>query len=77
MSRGEVAGRNPWNATTMEWNTESPPPHGNFLEAPKSYRGPYIYSPPGDGPDFVPVWSPVGEVQDIEITDLDSKQAGK
>ena len=26
LSHGAVAGRNPWNADTMEWETESPPP---------------------------------------------------
>jgi cytochrome c oxidase subunit 1 len=52
--KGKVAGRNPWNATTLEWNTPSPPGHGNFDEPPRCYRGPYVYSPPGAGPDFVP-----------------------
>ncbi len=56
--KGEKAGRNPWNATTMEWNTESPPPHGNFDGPQKAYRGPYVYSPPGDGPDFLPQFQP-------------------
>jgi cytochrome c oxidase subunit 1 len=54
MLRGRAAERNPWNATTLEWNTASPPPHGNFDAAPSIYRGPYVYSPPGDGPDWVP-----------------------
>ena len=58
MKNGAKASRNPWDATTLEWNTESPPPHGNFDAPPESYRGPYIYSPPGDGPDFVPQWQP-------------------
>jgi cytochrome c oxidase subunit 1 len=54
MKRGRVAERNPWQAATLEWNTASPPVHGNFGEEPVVYRGPYVYSPPGDGPDFVP-----------------------
>ena len=54
MFRGALAERNPWKATTLEWNTASPPPHGNFDEPPSVHRGPYVYSPPGDGPDWVP-----------------------
>ena len=43
---GKKAGENPWDATTLEWAAPSPPPHGNFLEPPHVYRGPYEYSPP-------------------------------
>jgi hypothetical protein len=32
--RGEVAGRNPWKAGTLEWATTSPPPKYNFLHLP-------------------------------------------
>jgi cytochrome c oxidase subunit I+III len=34
LRRGEPAGRNPWNAGTLEWSTTSPPPAGNFLHIP-------------------------------------------
>lgn len=51
---GEVAGKNPWNANTLEWTTESPPPHGNWAELPTVYRGPYEYSVPGRSSDFWP-----------------------
>lgn len=54
MFRGAPAERNPWEATTLEWNTPSPPGHGNFESPPRVYRGPYVYSPPGDGPDYIP-----------------------
>jgi heme/copper-type cytochrome/quinol oxidase subunit 1 len=43
---GKKAGRNPWNATTLEWETASPPPHGNFESTPVVYHGPYEYSSP-------------------------------
>jgi cytochrome c oxidase subunit 1 len=54
-----VAGRkvendNPWQSTTLEWQTPTPPPHGNFAHEPTVYRGPYEYSVPGAKEDFVP-----------------------
>ena len=45
---------NPWDATTLEWQTPTPPPHGNFSKAPRVYRGPYEYSVPGHKTDFTP-----------------------
>ena len=32
--RGEIAGRDPWDARTVEWLTASPPPEHNFDEIP-------------------------------------------
>jgi cytochrome c oxidase subunit 1/cytochrome c oxidase subunit I+III len=34
LKRGPVAGRNPWNAPTLEWATESPPVEYNFNTIP-------------------------------------------
>jgi cytochrome c oxidase subunit 1 len=53
---GKEAGPNPWNATTLEWQTpETPPGHGNFGdELPVVYRWPYDYSVPGAKDDFIP-----------------------
>jgi cytochrome c oxidase subunit 1 len=45
---------NPWQATTLEWQTPTPPPHGNFDKPPEVYRGPYEYSVPGAKEDFTP-----------------------
>jgi cytochrome c oxidase subunit 1 len=45
---------NPWDATTLDWQTPTPPPHGNFKHAPQVYRGPYEYSVPGHATDFTP-----------------------
>ncbi len=45
---------NPWEATTLEWQTPTPPPHGNFAHPPRVYRGPYEYSVPGHATDFTP-----------------------
>jgi cytochrome c oxidase subunit 1 len=52
----KVESDNPWNATTMDWATPTPPPHGNFLFEPVAHRGPYEYSVPGHGADFFPQW---------------------
>jgi cytochrome c oxidase subunit I len=52
---GKRAGVNPWQATTLEWSTPTPPvPHGNFAEPPSAWRGPYEYSVPGAPTDFSP-----------------------
>lgn len=41
LRRGAVAGNNPWNGTTLEWQTTSPPPKENFEEIPVVTHGPY------------------------------------
>jgi cytochrome c oxidase subunit I len=53
---GTPSGPNPWNATTLEWQTsETPPQHGNFgAELPLVYRWAYDYSVPGVEADFIP-----------------------
>ncbi len=52
----KIENDNPWDATTLEWATPTPPPHGNFLFEPVAHRGPYEYSVPGHGADFFPQW---------------------
>jgi cytochrome c oxidase subunit I len=54
--KGKPSGPNPWNATTLEWQTpETPPGHGNWgKELPVVYRWPYDYSVPGASDDFIP-----------------------
>ena len=51
---GKKAPKNPWQANTLEWTAESPPPHGNWAELPRVYRGPYEYSVPGRKQDYWP-----------------------
>lgn len=51
---GRKVGRNPWEATTLDWDTPTPPPHGNFDKELHVYRGPYEYSVPGAEKDFIP-----------------------
>ena len=55
IKHGKPAGSdNPWQSTTLEWQTPTPPPHGNFATVPTVYRGPYEYSVPGHDKDFTP-----------------------
>jgi cytochrome c oxidase subunit 1 len=54
--RGPPSGPNPWNATSLEWQTpETPPAHGNWgPRLPVVHRWAYDYSVPGLVQDFVP-----------------------
>jgi cytochrome c oxidase subunit 1 len=52
----KVTSDNPWDATTLEWATPTPPPHGNFVFDVNAHRGPYEYSVPGHPTDFFPQW---------------------
>jgi cytochrome c oxidase subunit 1 len=60
MRAGEkVTDDNPWQSTTLEWGTPTPPPHGNFTFTPEIVRGPYEYSVPGEAQDFSPQYQAV------------------
>ncbi|MEQ2006303.1 MAG: cbb3-type cytochrome c oxidase subunit I [Limisphaerales bacterium] len=50
----KVENDNPWDATTLDWQTPTPPPHGNFTKSIVVHRGPYEYSVPGHPTDFSP-----------------------
>src|SRR3989454_1500359 len=55
MAKGKkITSDNPWEATTIEWQTPTPPPHGNFDKPVAAHRPPYEYSVPGHEADFVP-----------------------
>jgi len=54
----KVTSDNPWDATTLEWDTPTPPGHGNFTKPITVYRGPYEYSVPGADKDFTPQSEP-------------------
>ena len=54
IGHGEPVNHNPWQATTLDWQTPTPPPHGNFAHEPHTVRGPYEYSAPGHATDFTP-----------------------
>jgi cytochrome c oxidase subunit I len=44
LKNGKKAPRNPWGATTLDWETQSPPVHHNFEEDPEFTKKPYTYS---------------------------------
>ncbi|MFQ6028207.1 MAG: cbb3-type cytochrome c oxidase subunit I [Dehalococcoidia bacterium] len=53
MLKEKQADKNPWQASTLEWLTESPPPHLNWGDAtPVVDRGPYEYAV--EGVDYQP-----------------------
>jgi cytochrome c oxidase subunit 1 len=53
--RGPIASENPWEATSLEWSTTSPPPFDNFGgKHPVVYHGPNELGVDGpDGTDFL------------------------
>jgi cytochrome c oxidase subunit 1 len=63
--KGKAAGRNPWRACSLEWQTpELPPGHGNFGETlPVVYRWAYDFSVPGAAQDFLPQNLPPEQVK--------------
>jgi len=61
MFKGPKASDNPWEATTLEWTTATPPPHDNFGgHTPVVHHGPYEYSVPGAAKDYVMQTDPAG-----------------
>jgi len=54
MAFGRRAGRNPWNACSLEWAAPSPPGHGNFDYELAVHCGPYEYGKPGHDKDWCP-----------------------
>ena len=56
MKYGKPSGGNPWNATSLEWQTpDTPAKHGNWgHDLPVVHRWPYDYNVPGESADFVP-----------------------
>jgi cytochrome c oxidase subunit 1 len=60
MKKGPKASDNPWEATTLEWTTATPPPHDNFGgHTPVVNHGPYEYSVPGAPRDYIMQTDPV------------------
>ncbi len=76
---GKKSGSNPWQATTLEWQTpKMPPGHGNWgAEDPVVYRWAYDYSVPGVKADFIPQNIAEDQVERIEPTDIEPGQEDK
>jgi cytochrome c oxidase subunit 1 len=73
--KGKKADPNPWEATSLEWQTpDNPPCHGNWgPELPTVYRWAYEYSVPGAKADFIPQnMAP----EDVEMQDPSAKYVG-
>ena len=52
--RGPLAAANPWEATTLEWSTSSPPPFDNFCRGgPTVYRGSEEYGVESSSGDYI------------------------
>lgn len=74
---GKIAGNNPWNAASLEWQTpDTPPIHGNWGDKlPVVYRWPYDYSVPGVEQDFI-----AQNIEAVEVnlaTTVASQEANK
>src|SRR2546427_9831783 len=75
--RGPKAEGNPWHANTLEWQTESPPPHGNWgATLPTVHRWPYDYSVPGAQADVIPQTVPAAAVPGAGGGLVESLRAG-
>jgi hypothetical protein len=64
-SAGEIAGDNPWDAGTLEWNTSSPPPDCNFIYPPTVAGREPVWDNPPDQPVIVGLRT---DVRDVLIT---------
>jgi cytochrome c oxidase subunit 1 len=56
---GPKADSNPWQVGTLDWLTETPVPHCNFVQIPTVLSGPHEFSNPKLGPDRD--WIPMTE----------------
>ena len=60
--RGPLAPANPWDATSLEWSTASPPSHDNFGgQPPTVFHGPNEYGVAGRSGDYIMQASPEPE----------------
>ncbi len=67
--KGKRAGDNPWEATTLEWATTSPPPFDNFGGVvPIVYRGAYEFAVPGAPNDYIMQTEPDAHEGDALVT---------
>jgi cytochrome c oxidase subunit 1 len=63
---GNVAEKNPWKSTTLEWTAPVEHLHGNWPgEIPHVHRWAYDYSKPGQDEDFIPQTIPIAINEEI------------
>jgi cytochrome c oxidase subunit 1 len=65
--RGEIAGDNPWGASTLEWATTSPIPSYNFLYLPTVAGREALWEQPEISPVITGVRSDIREVLNTTI----------
>jgi cytochrome c oxidase subunit 1 len=65
--KGAPAGDNPWEATSLEWSTSSPPPFDNFGgKHPVVHHDPYQYGVKGSQGDYIMQTSPEPEPETLK-----------
>jgi cytochrome c oxidase subunit I+III len=69
--RGELAGDNPWNASTLEWATTSPPPVYNFLHPPTVAGRDTLWTQAPDQPVVTGLRSDVRQVLVTKMLDAE------
>ena len=69
LKTGKPAGKNPWQANSLEWHTPTvPPEHGNWGDKqPVVHRWAYDFNVPGAKEDFIPQTTAPSEVADTEV----------
>jgi cytochrome c oxidase subunit I len=68
---GERAPANPWDASTLEWATSSPPPHSNFLRPPTTAGRDPLWQNPPDQPVVVGLRTDVRDVLVTHVLDAE------
>jgi cytochrome c oxidase subunit 1 len=68
---GVLASDNPWNASTLEWATSSPPPHCNFFRPPTVTSRDPLWTDPPDQPVVVGLRADVREVLITHVLDAE------
>jgi hypothetical protein len=68
---GELAGDNPWGASTLEWATTSPPPVYNFQYTPTVAGRDTLWTQPDDQPVVVGLRSDVRQVLVTKMLDAE------
>jgi cytochrome c oxidase subunit I+III len=68
---GAIAGDNPWNASTLEWATSSPPPPFNFINTPTVAGRDTLWVQPVDQPIVVGLRDDVRQVLVTKMLDAE------